>query len=128
MKCGDTFLFPLMPPDLEHLWIVLTNPDPEGWILIANVTGAYSNDKDCVDMTVALNAGEHPFLTKPSFIFYREAMIKQVSELETEEKAGNLRMHYSCSAALIGLARAGVGASPHCTKKIRRFYEERKHV
>jgi hypothetical protein len=128
MKCGDTFRFPLIPAGIEHLWIVLTNPDPDGWVLVANITGAYSNDKDRADYTVGINPGEHPYVKKPSYIFYREAMTKQVSELESEEKAGNLMMRDACSAALIGLARSGVAASPHCTKKIRRFYEERKHL
>jgi hypothetical protein len=126
MKCGDTFLFPLIPPDLEHLWIVLTNPDAEGCVLLANITGAYSNDKDRVDLTVGLNPGDHPFVTKAYYVFYREAMIKRVTELESEEKAGNLKMNQPCSESLLRLARSGVSASRHCSKKIRRFFDERK--
>jgi len=128
MKCGDTFLFPLVTAEVAHLWIVLTNPDPDGWILLVNVTTAYSHDKDHIDLTVSLNPKEHPFITKPSYVFYREAMTKQVSELEAEEKAGRLKMHAACSNDLIKLARSGVCASKHSQKQIKRFYEERKDL
>jgi hypothetical protein len=129
MKVGDTFLYPLSPPHSEHLWIVLTNPDADGSILIVSVTTAYSNDKDYIDATVRLNRGEHEFLTKESsYIYYRGAMIKKVSELQGEEKAGLLKKHSSCSGDLIALARGGVGASPHCSRSVKRYYSERKDL
>ncbi|GAC1662418.1 MAG: hypothetical protein NVS9B4_16040 [Candidatus Acidiferrum sp.] len=129
MKVGDTFLYPLSPPHAEHLWIVLTNPDADGSILIVSVTTAYSNNKDCMDGTVTLNRGEHPFLTKElSYLYYRGAMIKKVSELQGEERAGLLKRHSACSDNLISLARGGVAASPHCNRNVKRYYGERKDL
>ncbi|SRR6266568_716889 len=129
MKVGDAFLYPLSPPHAEHLWIVLTNPDADGSILIVSVTTAYSNNKDCIDATVRLNKGEHPFLTKESsYIYYRGAMIKKVSELESAEKTGLLKKHDACSNNLIGLARSGVGASPHCSRNVKKYYNECKDL
>jgi hypothetical protein len=128
MKCGDSFLFPLRTEEIAHLWIVLTNPDPEGWILVANITTVYSSDKDRADLTVCVNPGEHPFVTKLSYIFYREAMTKRISELEAEEKAGNLKMNAACSQVLTSMARAGIRGSKYCTKAIQRFYNERKEL
>ena len=126
MRSGDTFLYPLDPPNTAHLWIVLTNPDSDGLVLIVNVTTTYSLDKERVDTTVSLNPGEHPFVRKPSYLYYRGAMSKKVSDLESEAKAGRLKMHTPCSQALLGLARAGVGASRHCSRATKRFYDERK--
>jgi hypothetical protein len=132
MKVGETFLYPLSPTHLEqteHLWIVLTNPDADGAILIVSVTTVYSNDKDSTDPTVWLNRGEHPFLKKESsYVYYRGAMVKKVSELEVEEKAGRLKRTSDCSADLISLARDGVGASPHCTRSVKKYYKERKDL
>ncbi len=128
MKVGDTFLYPLSPQNEEHLWIVLTNPDTDDAILIVNVTTAYSNDKDRIDTTVSLNAGEHQFLKKASYVYYRGAQVKKVAELRGEEKMGRLKMHDPCSSNLIGLARAGIVASKHCSKVLQRFYSERKDI
>ena len=129
MKVGDTFLYPLSPANSEHLWIVLTNPDVDGRVLVVNVTTAYSTNKDCVDATVRLNKGEHPFLTKDgSYVYYRGAMMKKITELEADEKAGLLKKHSACSSGLVSLVRDGVCASPHSTRVAQRFYKERKDL
>jgi hypothetical protein len=129
MKVGDTFLHPLSPPNSEHLWIVLTNPDEADAVLIVSVTTVYAHDKDNIDMTVTLNKGEHQFLTKPiSYVYYREAQVKKVSELRAEEKLGRLKMHQPCSQKIIDLVRAGVTASEHCRRSAKQFYKERKDV
>lgn len=128
MKVGDTFLYPLYPPDSEHLWIVLTNADADGQILIVNLTTAYSFDKDSVDATVCLNPGEHPFIKQESYVFYREAMIKKVADLQTEEKTGRLKMQADCSSTIISLVRGGIGASRHCKRSVRKFYDERRDL
>lgn len=61
MKAGGAFLFPVPS---EHLWIVLTNPDSEGYVLVVNITTAYSDDKDRMDTTVDLNPGDIRSLRK----------------------------------------------------------------
>lgn len=118
------------PPETqEHLWIVLTNPDQDESILIVNVTTAHSLDKDKIDSTIMLKAGEHKFLTsEKSYIYYRGAQIKKVSELQVEEKLGRLKMHEPCSNKILGLARSGVNGSKHCSRVNKRFYAERKDI
>ncbi len=82
MKAGDTFLYPLNQAQKAHLWIVATNPDKEGFVLIVNVTTVRTYDKDSLDTTVCLNKGEHPFFTEEqSYIYYRGAMTKKISEI-----------------------------------------------
>ena len=125
MKAGDTFLYPF---PTEHLWIVLTNPDPGGLILIVNITTAYSDDKDRVDSTVDLNPGDHPFVSDRSYVYYRAAMTKTVGELEAAEHAGRLKRHACCSESILKLVRSGIGASRHCTKAIKKFYNEHKDL
>jgi hypothetical protein len=128
MKSGDTFLYPLDFSHSEHLWIVLTNANQDGFILIVSVTTAYSQDKDSIDTTVQLHSGEHRFINRDSYVYYRGAMIKKVEELRAAEKSGHLKMHDACSGKLIGLVRAGIAASAHCTKTIRKFYSDHKHL
>jgi hypothetical protein len=129
MKAGDTFLYPLQPPNTEHLWIVATNPNADGAVLIVNVTTMHSFDKDHIDGTVCLNQGEHIFLTeKHSYVYYRGAQIKKISELENEKSAGMLKPQPPCSKTVIDLVRSGFNASEHCQKGIRRFYEQSKNL
>jgi hypothetical protein len=129
MKVGDTFLHPLSATTQAHLWIVLTNPDANGSILIVNVTSIYSHDKDRIDPTVILNRNEHRFLTNErSFIYYRGATVMKLSDLQTDEQLGLLKKDQVCSANVISLARAGVTASPHCTPRIQKYYKECKDL
>jgi len=128
MKCGDAFLFPLDDSHSEHLWIVLTNPNADGEILIVSITTVYAHDKDKADMTMLLHKGEHRFITRDSYIYYREAMIKKASDLEAEEKTGTLKMHDSCTPEVLSLVRGGISASKHCAKVIRGFYSDHKHL
>lgn len=55
-------------------------------------------------------------------------MTKSVSDLQAEEKDGRLQMHQPCSNATLSLIRSGISASKHCTRAIRKFYEERKNL
>jgi len=128
MVAGDTFLYPLDFSHSEHLWVVLTNQNAEGSVLIVNVTTAYSRDKDSVDATVELHAGEHRFIDRDSYVYYRGAMVRKVCDLEAAEQSGLLRMHDPCPGKLLGLIRAGIGASKHCTKTIRKFYADYKDL
>jgi hypothetical protein len=102
MKAGDTFLYGPSPTATKHLHLVLTNPDAGGCILVVSVTSVYSQDKDRMDHTVVLNRGEHRFLTKElSYVYYRGAVIKKVTELEADERMGLLVIHDACSKALL---------------------------
>jgi len=125
MKSGDTFLYPLDFANSGHLWVVLTNPNPDGIILVVNVTTVYSNDKN-IDATVRLNTGDHPFIDRQSYIYYRGAMMIEVSELQTAERAGRLKMHDGCSEKLLSIVRSGIGASKHCSRVIKRFFNDHK--
>jgi hypothetical protein len=129
MKVGDTFLYGPSPTATKHLYIVLTNPDTDGCILVVNVTTVYSQDKDRIDQTVLLNRSEHRFLTNElSYIYYRGATIKKVTDLQADEKAGLLVKQEPCSKSIIDNARAGVGASPHCARNICDYYKKCKDL
>lgn len=129
MQVGDTFLYGPSPTATKHLHIVLTNPDADGCVLIVSVTSVYSQDKDRMDHTVVLNKGEHRFLTKPlSYVYYRGAAVKKVTDLQADEAAGLLVKDVACSKSMVDNARAGVGASPHCIRAIQNYYKKCKDL
>ena len=123
MKAGDAFLYPI---PIEHLWIVITNPNPSGAVLIVNITSIKTGKEP--DLTVPVRRGEHPCVTHDSFVYYREAMTKTVTELVAEEKAGRLKRQDVCPAKLFEVVRSGVSASPHTRRVIAQFYKDHKNI
>lgn len=70
----------LIPTDREkHLFIILTNKCKTHCHLIVNVS---SIKKDVHHDTACVFAGgEHPFITHPSFVFYRFAQMKNAQSI-----------------------------------------------
>jgi hypothetical protein len=124
MKAGDTFLRPAKPTQNEkqHLFIVLTNPNPDNKILIVNITSL----KSWQDRTVMLNKGEHPFITETSCVFYREAEIVDNGKLDEAEKNGAIAKRECCSQKLLELVRSGISASPQTKRVIKKFFNDFK--
>src|ERR1019366_5002265 len=79
LKQGDTFLISSPRNEVEHLWIVLTEPDEENQSLCVNITTA----QDGSDLTVELNKGDHPFIKHPSVVNYFDARLMVLQDVET---------------------------------------------
>ena len=69
MQLGDSFIL-LIPP--EHLWFVVSDPSKnDGAYVVVNLTSDYFlAGKECI-----LNPGEHPWITKTSYICFSEAQL-----------------------------------------------------
>tara|TARA_R110002110_G_scaffold265044_2_gene480928 strand:+ start:1170 stop:1571 length:402 start_codon:yes stop_codon:yes gene_type:complete len=77
--------------DKPHLFVILNDPCDEGDCLLVMVSSIKANRKH--DDTCILNVGDHPYITKPSFLLYRMAervssrhISKMVSKKYYEEK------------------------------------------
>jgi len=119
MDCGDTFLMPAPGgATIPHLWIIVTQPDPQTHeCAIVSVT-TLRNSKD---QTVILRPGDHPFIRHDSTIFYGDAMIVNARKLEAEIAAGLAVVREKCSAPTLKLVQDGVVSSPFTRPKILRF-------
>jgi hypothetical protein len=67
-------------------------------------------------------------VTHDSFVYYREAMTKTVTELVAEEKVGRLKRQEICTAKLLEVVRSGVSASPRTRRGISQFYKDHKNI
>jgi len=119
MDCGDTFLMPAPGgAATPHLWIIVTQPDPQTHeCAIVSVT-TLRNSKD---QTVILRVGDHPFIRHDSTIFYGDAMIVDARRLEAENAAGLALFREKCPPATLNLVQDGVAASPFTRPKVLRF-------
>ena len=81
MNPGDTF-FGL--DQRGHLWIVLTSETPDGEVAVANLT---THDPDrrrvCDDECVIIRPGEHPYPSRDSCVFYRDAFLTSLEILRS---------------------------------------------
>ena len=122
MNCGDTFLMPAPGgAATPHLWILVTEPDPQTHLCAIVSVTTLRNSKD---QAVILRPGDHPFIHHHSAIFYGDAMIVDARRLESEIAAGLALFRERCSNATLKLVQDGVTASPFTRPKILRFCRE----
>lgn len=82
LKLGDTFLLPKPHNPIEHLWVVITERDKathEAVCVNISSTKPYTAQ---IDKTLELVAGEHPCITKPSVVYYKDARVMRLDEVD----------------------------------------------
>lgn len=117
-----TLLIPTGPAN--HLHIVMNDPvfSPEHGddrVLIVNISSIYPDRK--FDDTCLLEAQCHPFISRPSYIYYRHALISAVPRLANEIEAGNILARQAVNDAVFSKVRLGFDISKHVTPAIKRF-------
>lgn len=111
---------PTSDPHKGHLFVVLTDPCPEGAVLLVPICSQYERcDKTCL-----VGAGDHPFLKHPSFVFYARLKTYVAAELVESEKAGNVTYRGLLDERLFGFICAGVERSPFSPLKFRAYFSE----
>jgi hypothetical protein len=64
-EIGDTFFGTTVPGAPPHLYVIISNPDPDGNVILVNLTSQTLNDRNCL-----LSPGDHPFVAKETAIAY----------------------------------------------------------
>lgn len=122
LRCGDTFLIPKKVDQVEHLWIILTEPDPRTReAACVNI----STLRDSSEKTVILRVGDHKFVRHDSVIFYADARILDLSKVEELlNKPQGLfvcSIHDPCSPDLLKKVQEGLLKSRRVKKEIKEF-------
>jgi len=116
---GDSFLLPKPRHETEHLWLLITNPDPATHeAIMVNVT----TQRPHSDTTTILNVGEHPFVRKPSVIFHADARLVDTRLLDAAVRSGAYQAHAAFQPAVILKIQAGLLVSLFTPKKIKTAY------
>ena len=100
-KCNSTEL----TNDELHLWIILSDPavHPE-CVVVVNLTSRTGN-KD--DPACRLNAGDHPFVIRPTYVKYSEAHVVTAQQLEDAD----ISHRQSLNSNILQRIRDGAGRS-----------------
>ena len=122
LKLGDTFLMPETQHGTEHLYIVISDPDPEGKAVCVNVTTAYAfSEKTCV-----LQKGDHPFIEHESVIRYQYAKILDLSLVEKALSAKQSKFvceqRQPCSNELLCRVQEGLERSKMVTRSVKEYF------
>ena len=115
MKAGETFHAQSPGSTRPHLYIAITDPDPTGQIVIANVTSQLqSNDRSCV-----LSVGDHPFIKTESVINYAEAIITNEKAILTGARRGVIQYDVAVTPEALTRIQAGALTSPHIESDVK---------
>jgi hypothetical protein len=106
----------------EHLYFVLTDPDP---VTDYVVVVALVSEKNHTDKTVTLNVGDHPFIRWASNIDYGTATYMLAKKIDAALANGRAALDADMSDDLLKRARAGLMTSGHTANDIRHHCEDR---
>lgn len=113
---GDSFMLPKPGQETKHLWVLITNPDPATHeALMVNLT----TQRPHSDTTTILNVGEHPFVQKPSVIFYADARLVDTRLLDAAVQRGGCGTHAPVAPPVMLRIQAGIVTSPLTPRRIR---------
>lgn len=116
---GESFMLPKPGQETEHLWVLITDPDPATHeAIMVNVTTLRPHS----DKTTILNAGDHPFVQKPSVIFFADARTVDTRLLDDAVQRGAYHVRTAFQEAVILRIQAGLLASTFTPKKIKTAY------
>lgn len=118
VSAGDTFV--LRKPgrnSIPHLWVVVTDPDDDGKVVIASLTTRRPHSDD----TVILRRGDHLFIRHETVIFYRDAQMPMASDLMNAVHGGAATMHAPFHLDILTDIQEGLDRSPHTPNHIKEY-------
>jgi hypothetical protein len=116
---GDSWMLPKPGQETEHLWVLVTRPDPASReAIMVNVT----TQRPHSDTTTVLNRGDHPFIQRPSVVLYADARTVDTRLLDQAVASGSFRAHTAFSGPVLQRIQAGLQTSPFTPKKIKDSY------
>lgn len=120
---GDTIILPKPGAEKEHLWVGITNPNPNtGEVIVVNLT----TQRPHSDTRTVLLPGELPFIDRPTVAFYKDARQAKATLLDSSFAQGVGRNHAVASAALLLKMQNGLLASPFNPAKIKTAFAAAK--
>jgi hypothetical protein len=119
---GRTFMFATRPGGIPHLWIVVTEPSgTPAEVAIVSL----SSEGPGKDTTVRLSPGDHPFIWKPTIVFYPDAQLRNVQDIENDVRNAAATFHDDCSEALLETIRQGLLDSPFTPRRLKAYVRAR---
>lgn len=94
----------------NHLWIVLSFPNEQGQIALANLT-THGRSGRCGDHCTVVRPGEHPFVRRESCVHYRKAVLGLAAPLDADRERRTLSMRAPVGPELLRRIQEGALAA-----------------
>lgn len=112
---------PRSAPNQDHLFILLTDPvAPENDVLVVNISSV--NKGLYYDPTCLLYPGDHSFVTRKSYIYYKEAEIRGATQLANGATKGIFKPLEMVDEIIFARICKGVEDSKHTPLKAKKFF------
>ena len=116
---GDAFMLRKPGQQTEHLWVLVTRAAPaSGEAIMVNITTHRAHS----DTTTVLQPGEHPFIDRPSVVFYADARPVLPADLDRAVMLGCGRTQGAFEPAVLARIQAGIERSLFTPKKVKEAY------
>ena len=118
----------LMPSGAtDHLHFVCCNPVfypayNRECVLLVNISSIKQDleyDTSCI-----LQVGDHPFISKPSYIYYRKADIFGIETIKRSVAQGDFTIHQDCNESVFQRILDGFKISDEVRRRVLQFYEK----
>lgn len=117
---GDTVMLPKPGQEVEHLWALITAPDPNtGEVIMVNLTTRRPHS----DTTTILYPGDHPFVDRPTVVLYADARLVKVSSLDAGIAQGVGRRGATMTATVLKRVQEGLLSSLFTPAKIKTAFQ-----
>ena len=99
----------------KHLWFIISAPDPNGRVVIVNLTSWHGRKTD--DPACIVDVGEHEFIHHKSYVNYADARSAEIGQLESLRQQDFLTLHADASPALLRKIWNGAAKSKYMKGK-----------
>jgi hypothetical protein len=108
-------------PGTPHLFCVVTDPCSKVEQLIVNVTSRYAGVP--FDMACPLDVGDHPDISRPSFVIYQHARWLWPKAYETWQFGHQVAETTPFSEDVLNRIENGVTVSEFATPRVKAYFE-----
>ncbi len=108
-------------PDKHHLFVVMNDPCPDKLCLVISITTIH--DGRAFDPACVLQAGDHPFITHPSYVKYRLAETIRAFQIVKLIKSNVYIPREDFDPAIFARIAAGIYESEDVARRIVLYAE-----
>jgi hypothetical protein len=108
VNLGDTFVNKPAPGVPSHLWMVLSDPNKESRVVLANISSDDGGNRG----SVTFQPGEHPFVSNVSYVRCDKARVENVADVERVLRSSLATQNTALQPKLVDRAQKSLLASP----------------
>lgn len=125
IELGSTFV-PKRARELDqHLFVVISDPDPSGRVAMVNLTSCKDRH---YDGSCLFENGDHPWVHEKTYVTYRDAKIVPSRQLEAHYQCGNIELRKNMAEGLLHRIWEGAKKSKFTPAEVKTLLESQGYI